>query len=584
MSEKHMRDDSEDDQDGENATDDFNCNQLLPKNEMRPFEKNQSEICISNASDIPAATSEGLSLSSKGRNDEHFHDVVFDASPISLVSETVAYDDGKSVQNNNYLQNKEEKDIMEFRQDGDKLVEQESKDPFCNEEGKKREEFVRKSDTEDRKETVGGFLESIGTEFESMAVKSIEFREEGDRIDEISTDVAKGELSDAFVNGTQHRGFETVLHHDENKEPIFDNQRFDEIPVNRTVGHIDRGEFNEHSEEKADEVGHKEIAGGNAESDGRDETNFLDDSRPKIDVDSSLFIADEAKNLDSTQKDYFDEEESEYLSVTSNRYSSFESLDDARDKKKNTAGKGFILGNSVEMEAGTRPILGSETDRTEDDYVTCDEHSTVGADGHGDDDDNDDDSELQSFPNEHEIFVADSPMNESRGGNMPSSGYDDYDDYEGYETQDYLTADEQSEFDGTPENIRCIEGGGGENLITKKKQTDLVDVSTDDLVQLEEEGALDVMTEGEEYATADEMIKGDEDERSTIVGSDDDEEGDTVNVTSHENDVNAYYVNKPDEGDVLNQNEAGLSDLMEKVNNEEEVNLLKDDEVVEEVS
>ena len=581
-----MMDDLEDNQDGESKTDDFNRNQLLPENETRAFELDQSEICTSNASGFPAARSEGLSLSSKGSCDGNFEDAVHDTSSMGYVNEAVVSDDGKNVQSNNYLQDNEEEGIMEFRQDRDKLVEQDPQGPVCTEEdslneGKKREERVRNSDSDEQKETVGSILEPNGSDLESMAVESIEHRKERDCANDIPKDGAKGDLSedDTFVSDGHGRVLETELHHDDNKELVSNNHSFDEMPINRAFEDVDSRGFNEDSERKTDEVGHKDMVGINTDSGGRDEANFHDDSWSKNDADSTLSIADETKNQHVIQKDYFDEEESEYHSVASHRYSSFESLDDARDKTNNPAGKGSILGNGVEIEAGTRPILGSETDRTEDDYITCDEQSTIGADGHGDED-NDDNNELQSYLDEHEIPVTDGIVNQFRGRNVSSSGFDDYDDCEGYETQEYLTADDQSEFGGTAESIRCIEGED-ESHITQKKKTDLVAASTEDLVQLDEEGAVDVMTEGEEYATADEMIKGDEDERSTIVASDDDEGGDKV--TGHEHDVNDNDVHKPNESEILNQNEARLSDQMEHVNSVEDVSLHEGDKVFEEV-
>ena len=188
----------------------------------------------------------------------------------------------------------------------------------------------------------------------------------------------------------------------------------------------------------------------NFESEKRAEPRSQDGSRPSSAIAGAVTVLDGSRSPHQSTSGPFCEDESDYHSVASYRYSSFESLDEGRIKKSDTSGKDAFPGNKDEKEAGRRAVLESETDRTEDEYTTCDEHSVVGADVTASYEDYDYD-EIKNCVNADDVMLTFDFVKNRRSGDRLSGDYDkdeDDDDYDGYDTQEYLTADDQSESGG----------------------------------------------------------------------------------------------------------------------------------------
>ena len=436
------------------------CNQLLPTNDAKGSNSIQNEICKADASGSPVDSGRFASFSGEDGK------------------EVMASDDRTFGENENMHQNRKDKenDIGQDKEDHVGVT-------------MRREEFwttreTQEEDSEriDRKEEIECLVETIESDFESGAVENFEFGETKDSYGETSIREKKIDLieDDVFRKNAYSAKFQADISCNEIEEhDISDSvDKLSSFSSGKVVG----GSCNDGLGE-VEEV-HQELNDFHAESDRGNKTSSPKDISPNINANST--IGSDIENFDSKIRGNFDEEESEYHSVTSHRYSSFESLNDEEAQRNNS--EDWILGNIIEKEAVARGILGSETDRTDDDYVTCDEAG--------------------SFVNE------------------PLEGCDgDIDDYKGYETQEYLTADKQSEFGEEPLGI----GGMKE----------------------------------EECAKGSDAAKEDDDDRGTIVGSDVEQEESKENA--RESDVNRICTTE--HSDILNKVKEGST---ESENNAEE--------------
>jgi len=452
-------------------SDELNGNQLLPDNEVKGANNIQNEIYITDALGSPFDSGKFTAFS----DDEESGD-----RKDAMANDDRTWGDNENMHENNESQNNEDDDIT-----------------MRSEEVRKtREKLEEDSERTDRKEEIEGLVEVIGSDFESGAVESIEFGEKKDSYGDTSKRGKKIGLieDDIFGKNAYSEKFQTDISCNENEEhttstsltnlPSSSNGKVAGVPCSDGLDEVE-------------EV-HEKVNNFNAESNRGNETNSPKDISPNSN-DSSTTESD-IENFDSNIRGNFDEEGSEYHSVTSYKYSSFESLDNEETQRNNK--EDWILGNKIEKEAAVRDILGSETDRTDDDYVTCDEGGSV--------------------------------VNESVEG---CDG--DINDYKGYETQEYLTADEQSDCGGEPLGI----GGMKE----------------------------------EECATGNDAAKEDEDDRGTIVGSDVEQE--ELEEGGHEGDVN--HVCKPDSSEILNEAKEGGTESENKAEDKSHEYEKTDEEVHE---
>ena len=297
-----------------------------------------------------------------------------------------------------------------------------------------------------------------------------------------------------------------------------------------TLKDVEKNNFDHLLHEKSAERCPEDIGNADSESFSIDCATRQADS-PFNDSPSSPIADsnDRSRHLDQ----HFDEDESDYLSVASQRYSSVESLDDGAMKKHSYSGNDF--GRSGSRIEGKRGFgIESETDRTDDDYTTCDDRSVVGVNGKAADDDYDDDNEMfDSFRSGAGDNVLRGFRMEGRRSNSPC-GTDYYDNNDGYETQEYITADEQSDIDGASERLRST--GEEDRYVDGGEQpVALQYTSADDLAGIEAR-ASELTNDAEEYATADEAVREEEEDRDTVVGSDE-EHGEVCDENGDDRDV-----------------------------------------------
>ena len=573
MSEWDKMHNFEDKQDCANASFELNGNRL-PKLASREQEVTQDDVYFSDASGFSAAGSNGLALSPEDEANE-LHDICdTGVSSAVLASENNTSNEDARFPAKTYLQSKDEGSIMDMSTEerklkGDKFEEQYSEDALCFEEyisneDKKLEIFAENVGGDVHKDVIRGVLEPGDSGIENIPIESVKNNKKRNCLDDTLNDGEEGYQS-------RNSATENIFY-SESEPVISNNHNIDDIPDSEENESFGNREFCKKAKEKVSEVRYEEINDNIAEFKRRRNSSSCDGNFKKSSFDNDLDIANDSTNFVPTVKDDIDEEESEYLSVASHRYSSVESLDDPFSKQTNRPGKDLLLGSEIDMDGGAKSIHGSEADRTDDDYLTCDEHSTVGLDGQTCDD-HDDDDEQQICLNNHEVVVTGSFVNDNRRHRSFEGYDDDDDDYEGYETLDYLTADEQSEFDGGANNITYIEEERNV-LETRMKQTDSNDSSVESLVNVKE-GSTSQATDGEEYATADEDRKEDEDDRSTVVGSDDEEK----ECHRQANEIIDTDTPKPTEAEVLNE-----SKYRSSVQNEMAYNKKEDHEIIERVS
>ena len=274
---------------------------------------------------------------------------------------------------------------------------------------------------------------------------------------------------------------------------------------------------------------------------------FEDFKEASLVNDNENGLSSEATQLDQ-HHEAFEEEESDYFSVASPKYGSSESLGNGRLETPST--HALIEGSSISMnqeglristndetvectsnDGGWTPFqseaamseiedslerreLPSETDHTEDDYVTADERSEIGFDGY-----NvpvyDDDVFREIKSRDGEIVDKFSNLDVDEKSEAATLS-----DQQGYETQDYLTADDNSEFGESRENLSnidrdgvlCVESGNTIRNSPKSVSEEYLDPAGKPSER---------NTDVEDYVTADEMaIEEDDDDRRTVVGSD----------------------------------------------------------------